>query len=749
MTLKKNLILVACVLSLSASAQEKTPQLGIDPVKEVIAAMTLDEKLEMLHGTGMGITSGTGPVAGSVGGPVPGAAGLTYAISRLGIPSIIMADGPAGLRIDSLRESDDKRYYATAFPTGTVLASTWNPELVQEVGRAMGNEVKEYGVDVLLAPGINIQRNPLCGRNYEYYSEDPLVSGRIGAAFVKGVQENGVGTSVKHFAANNQETNRAYVNSVVSERALREVYLRAFEMIVKEANPWTIMSSYNRVNGEYTSQSKRLLTTILRNEWGYQGMVTTDWFAGKNYPQQVLAGNDLLMPGRKTETKKIKKAIEDGLVKESDLDRNIENILNLVLKCPTFKHYKYSDNPDLKAHAQTARLAAAEGIVMLKNEAALPLAKGRVTVLGNASYETYIGGTGSGEVSKAYYISIAEGLRLAGYDIDHQLTARHQQHIAEERAKQPARTNLLQKVNNLPEMMWAKNELQTMAAATDVAVITLGRNAGEGSDRKVDIDYRLSTSEMALIDNAAETFHAAGKKVVVILNIDGVIDVASWRDKVDAILVTWLPGQEAGNALADVISGKICPSGKLAITFPQTYNDVPSAQTFPGQPAERPDSSVYNEGIYVGYRYANTNKVTPAYEFGYGLSYTTFSMSKLKVKALGGNRYEVKVTVKNTGKTAGKEVAQLYLSSPAVSIDKPSEELKGFVKTKLLKPGESQTVSLTLTPRDMASFNPASSSWIADKGTYTVKIGNSSRNFLQTASFNLKNDIVVERCHTL
>lgn len=749
MKLKKTIATLLCAICLQASAQTALPQLGKASIKDIIAAMTLDEKIEFIHGIGMNVSSGNGPVAGSILGRVPGAAGATNKIERLGIPSIIMADGPAGLRIDTLRNGDSRRYYTTAFPTGTILASTWSPMLIEEVGKAMGNEVKEYGVDILLAPGINIQRNLLCGRNYEYYSEDPFLTGRIGAAFVKGVQSNGVGTSVKHFAANNQETGRNYVDAIVSERALREIYLRAFQYIVKTAQPWTVMSSYNKLNGTYTSESKRLLTDILRDEWGFNGIVTTDWYAGRNYPDQMKAGNDLLMPGKAQESKKLKAAIAKGTLDVKDIDRNIERILQLVLKCPSYSSYKYSNNPDLKAHAAIARKAAVEGLVLLKNNAnTLPVAMGKVCLLGNTSYSTLVGGTGSGEVASAHNVSIAEGLQEAGIDIDPALIAIHNSYIKEQEAKRPPRTNILQKISVLPEKNWTEEELSSLAANNDMAVITIGRNAGEGSDRKVDVDYMLSPNELALIDATSKAFHAKGKKVVVLLNIDGVVDVCSWQDKADAILVAWLPGVQAGNAVADVLTGKENPSGRLAITFPKTYDDVPSAKTFPGEPADRPNSSTYNEGIYVGYRHCNTNHVAPAYEFGYGLSYTTFDINKLKLnKKKFYDKIIVTATVKNTGKKTGKQVVQLYLSAPSTKLDKPSEELKGFVKTDMLKPGEKQVVSFTLTPDELASYNTDASAWVADKGEYTVKIGDSSRHFVQTATFSLADDIVVEKCH--
>ena len=750
MKFKTVLLSAACMVALGVTAQ---PKLSKATIKDVVKAMTLEEKIEFLHGIGMPTASGSGPVTGSVQGKVPGAAGETQKMERMGIPAVIMADGPAGLRIDTLRWGNTKRYYTTAFPTGTILASTWNTSLVEEVGNAMGNETKEYGVDILLAPGMNIQRNLLCGRNYEYYSEDPYLTGHIAAAMVNGVQKNGVGTSVKHFAANNQETRRASVDARMSERALREIYLRAFQYVVKTAQPWTVMSSYNKLNGKFTAESKYLLTTILRDEWGYKGMVTTDWFAGKDFAAQVAAGNDLMMPGRPNETEQIKAAIANGTLSMEEVDRNIERILELVVKCPSFLGYKYSDNPDLMAHAQVSRNAATEGMVLLKNSLipVLPLKKGiSVALLGNYSYKTIVGGTGSGEVPSAHNVSIAEGLKNAGFTINKELVALHAKYIAEEEAKLPQRTQIIQKVEAIPERLWTKDELQQLAAKNDIAVITIGRIAGEGRDRKVDADYKLSDAELAMLSNASEVFHAKGKKVVAVLNVDGVIDAYTWADKVDAILVAWLPGVQAGNAVADVVCGKVNPSGKLAITFPKAYEDVPSAKDFPGVPAKKPQYCEYNDDIFVGYRYHNSKNVEPAYPFGYGLSYTTFSMSGLKLSGKTfNNKMTATVIVKNTGKVAGKEVVQLYLSAPVTSQEKPSEELKGFVKTKLLKPGEKQVITFTLSADDLASYYPDQSSWIADKGTYTVKVGNSSRNFQQEASFTLENDVVTEKCHSM
>ena len=735
-----------CAMTFRGASADNLPQLGKSPIKDVIKAMTIEEKLEFIHGTGMLLSNTNGPVAGSIGGVVSGAAGTTLAIPRLGIPAIVMADGPAGLRIDTLRTGDSRRYYTTAFPTGTIVASTWNPQLARKMGEAMGEEVRDYGVDILLAPGVNIQRNPLCGRNYEYFSEDPLLSGIMGAAIVQGIQSNGVGASLKHFAVNNQETGRSSVDAVISQRALREIYLRGFEIAVKKAFPWTIMSAYNKINGTYCSENPWLLTDVLRSQWGFKGMVTTDWFAGRNYANQLKAGNDLLMPGRKAETKRIKAALESGQITEADIDKNVERILQLILKCPAFKHYQYSNHTNLKAHAAMARQVAEEGIVLLKNDAqTLPLPKGRLTLLGNSAFDTYIGGTGSGEVAKAYAISVAQGLEIAGYKIEKTLFNTYVRHIADEKAKRPKRTNILQKIDNLPEKAWTEDELKQMASSSEAALITIGRNAGEGADRKVETDYLLSDAEQSLISSTAKAFHAQGKKVIVVLNIDGVVDVTSWRDQADAILIAWLPGQEGGRALASVVTGEKNPSGKLAQTFPVRYSDVPSATAFPGVPISYPDSTIYNEGIYVGYRYYTSKGVPTAYPFGYGLSYTTFAVKQLK---LNSNAFKDKltatVTVTNTGKRPGKEVVQLYLSAPATKIDKPRMELKGFIKTRLLRPGEAQTLSFTLFPEDLASFSEQNQAWVADKGSYTVNIGNSSEHIMQRASFALNRQINIK-----
>ncbi|UKT63985.1 glycoside hydrolase family 3 N-terminal domain-containing protein [Pedobacter mucosus] len=736
-----------------------------DRITDLISKMTDDEKASMLMGTGMPGFDGLTPVVGAIEGRVPGAAGGTYAIKRLGIPEIIVADGPAGLRIKPIRDNDKNTYYCTAFPVGTALASTWNPLLIESVGKAMGNEVKEYGVDVLLAPALNIHRNPLNGRNFEYYSEDPLIAGKIAAAMVNGIQSNGVGTSVKHFAANNQETNRLSINENITERAMRELYLKGFEITVKESSPWTIMSSYNKINGTYTSARKDLLTDILRDEWGFKGIVMTDWFGGfagfssiqggtSNVADQLTAGNDLLMPGIPAQKKAILEAMKNGKLTKEVVDRDLRNILTLVLKSSTMAKYKYSDKPDLKSHTAITRSAAAEGMILLKNDAAILPFNSKanpISAFGVTSYDFIAGGTGSGDVNEAYTVSLIEGLNKAGYKLDDELNKMYSPFVAKEKAAELAsrkERGILALPQRLPELELSKDLIAKKAESTALAIITVGRNSGEGGDRNINDDFNLAADEIMLINNVSEAFHAKGKKVVVILNIGGVIETASWKDKVDAILLSWQPGQEGGNSVADIISGKVNPSGKLTMTFPVKYEDTPSAKNWLGTPIANPENVTYEEGIYVGYRYLNTFNIKPSYEFGYGLSYTNFDYTNLKLsnKTFNG-KIIASLSIKNTGKVAGKEVIELYLSAPHQNIDKPKMELKAFAKTKLLKAGESQTVELTILPKDLASFMESKSAWIAEKGEYKVAIGSSSLNIKQTATFSLTKELEVEKVH--
>lgn len=743
-------LLLSSTFAFCQNNSSNSVKLSSKTINEVVSAMTLEEKASLVVGTGLRF-EGKGPVIGEADGKVSGAAGNTMNFNQYGIPGTVMADGPAGVRIDATRKNDTRTYYATAWPVGTLLASSWDTTLVRSVGVAFGNEIKEYGVDVILAPGMNIQRDPLNGRNFEYYSEDPLLTGLIGSAMVKGIQSNGVGTSVKHFAANNQETKRNSIDAVVSERALREIYLKGFELVVKNAQPWTIMSSYNKINGVYSSESKDLLTSILRDEWGFKGIVMTDWYGGKDAVAQMNGGNDMIQPGSKSKTQSIIDGVKNGTLDEKLLDCNVTRILEYILKTPSYSKYSYSDKPDLKAHAQIARHAAAESIVLLKNATnTLPVKSGaQIALFGVGSYQTVIGGTGSGQVNVAYSVNINQGLTNSGYLINQELEKKYAQYIQEDIAAHPKKGSLtLGAPRMLPEYFPEKDRIESALNGCNIAVYTISRNAGEGADRKVNDDFNLTENEQLLIKTLSQSSHQKGKKFVVILNIGGVIETSSWRDMADAILLVWQPGIESGNAVADVISGNVNPSGKLAITFPVNYTDVPSSKNFPGLPTENPVQVKYEEGIYVGYRYYSSFGVKPAFPFGYGLSYTQFGYSNLK---LSSNRFDKKIVatveVKNTGKVAGKEVVQLYLSAPVKTLEKPSIELKGFAKTALLKPGESQTLTFTIDSHSLASFNTEVSAWVADEGIYTVNIATSADDVKLKKSFTLENTLEVDRVH--
>ena len=726
------------------------PQLGKASLEDVIGAMTLEEKAHLVIGTGMaGFENGDSAVVGETRSLVPGAAGTTYPIPRLGIPSIVLADGPAGLRINPTREGDTATYYCTHFPIGTLLASTWDQELVENVGRAIGNEVLEYGADVLLAPALNIHRHPLCGRNFEYYSEDPLVSGKMAAAYVRGVQSNGVGTSIKHFAVNNQETNRMANDAQVSPRALREIYLKGFEIAVKESDPWTVMSSYNYVNGVYASESPELQTTLLRDEWGFKGMVMTDWFGGKDAVAQMKAGNDMLQPGYDKQYRDIVAGVKEGRLDETVLDRNVKRILELILRTPRFKGYPFSNKPDLKAHAAITRQSATEGMVLLKNEnKALPLSADvkRVALFGCTSYNFIAGGTGSGNVNRAYTVSLLDGLKNAGYETDDRLKADYEAHIAAEQERlkpEDGKFSAFMPVVLPQEMTFEEARLKELAAQSDMALITIGRGSGEFLDRE-SANFYLSKEKRQLMQDVCRVFHAAGKKVVVVLNIGGTIETSSWKALPDAILCAWQGGQEGGNSVVDVLSGKASPCGKLTMTFPVRFEDHASTANFPvdlksdidivnANKGEKKhslkdvDYTRYEEDIYVGYRYFDSFGKEVSYPFGYGLSYTTFAYDKASIRADNG-LYTVTVEVKNTGKTAGREVVQLYVTAPDASgTNKPEKELKAFAKTRELKPGESEVVTLKVNTADLASYEEASSSWVVAAGNYKFLVGASSR----------------------
>ena len=755
----KKVLITGLMALLTTTTMTAQPKLRADNIDEVLSAMTLEEKAQLLVGGGNDSFVGSGAMLGHQKKLVAGAAGITVEIPRLGIPATVLTDGPAGVHIDRKRDGDPNDYSATGFPVGTCLASTWNTDLVEQVGRAIGNETLEYGCDVILGPGMNLHRNPLCGRNFEYFSEDPFVTGAMGTAFTLGVQSQGVGVSAKHYAVNSQETARTKVDERVSQRALRELYLRGFEMTVRKADPWTIMSAYNKVNGTYAQGHKQLLTTILRDDWGFKGIVMTDWIRKRDdlpVSQEVEAGNDLLTPGYPDQAKDIVEAVKSGKLDIKYVDLNVRRMLEYIVKTPRFKGYKYS-KPDLKAHAAITRQSSTEGMVLLKNSGVLPMKNLKtVALFGVSSYDFLSGGLGSGAVNVPYVVDMVQGLKNIGVQTTPLLTEIYQNYVKYAKAKLRADKNpimwfLDQGQPKLDEIEITERCVAHEVQQADAAIITIGRQAGEGMDRKIDGEFNLTKEERDMISRVSDQFHAAGKPVIVILNSGSVMETCSWRDRVDAILCAWQPGEEGGNSVADVLTGKANPSGKLTMTWPVSATDHPSTKNFPqdmdvysyremkgwGYPIPNEDATNHEEGIYVGYRHFDTHQVPVAYPFGFGLSYSTFAFSQPKVK-LEGDAVAVTVTVKNTGSVAGKEVAQVYVTAPKGNIDKPVHELKAFAKTRELQPGESQTLTMRIERRMLTSFDEAGSQWLGEAGAYTFRIGNSSRNLPLSATLQLK-----------
>lgn len=737
---------------------QNAPQLTAKNIDEVLKSMTLEEKAQLLVGDGNSGFVGSGAILGHQSSLVAGAAGQTVGYEKYGIPATILSDGPAGVHIDATRKGTTQTFYATGFPVGTCLASTWNPQLVYKVGQAIGNETLEYGCDVVLGPGLNIQRNPLGGRNFEYYSEDPYLTGTIGAAMVNGIQSEGVGTSPKHFAANSQESDRVRVDERISQRALREIYLRGFEKVVREAKPWTIMASYNRINGIFSQGNYDLLTTVLRNEWGFRGIVMTDWIGKRSdlpTTEEVHAGDNLLMPGYPQQTHDIIDAVKNGTLDIKDVDRNVRDILEYIVKTPSFRHYKASNKPDLKAHAAITRQSSAEGMVLLKNDNnTLPIKDLKtVALFGVNSYDFLSGGLGSGAVNVPYVVDMVQGLKNIGVKTTTALTDIYEKYIPFAKAKLKADKNpemwfLDQGKPKLDEIEISDRLIQHELPSADAAIITIARQAGEGMDRDIS-EFNLSAKERDMVNRVSDLFHAAGKPVIVIINSGSSIETASWSNRVDAILVAWQPGEEGGNSVADVLTGKVCPSGHLTATWPISIGDDPSTYNFPRRPdyynlTDKYDNgslkgvnySNHNEDIYVGYRYYDTFNKHVAYPFGYGLSYTTFEFSKLSAKNSGDN-ITITVNVRNTGKVSGKQVAQIYVTAPKGRLEKPTKELKAFAKTSLLKPGQSETLKMTIPMRELASFDEANSQWLAEAGQYSFLVGNNVEDIKDGVTLNL------------
>ena len=719
---------------------------------DLLSKLTLEEKIHLLKGSG--IKSALGISSDGI----PGAVGTIVPTPRLGLPEIYLSDGPAGLRIASKRKNQDRTYYCTAFPIGTLLASTWDKDLVESVGNSMGNEALNYGIDVILGPGVNIHRHPLCGRNFEYYSEDPFLSGNIGAAMVNGIESNGVGTSPKHFVVNNQETSRNWNDAIVSERALREIYLKGYEIIVKKSQPWTIMTSYNKINGTYAPENKRLLTDILKQEWGFEGVVMTDWYGGQSATAIINAGNDLIEPGTKNDWDELKDSAADGSLPLSNINTSVKRILKLILKSKKMENYEFKNNPDLEKHALITRKSAAEGMVLLKNsDNTLPMKNiSNIALIGSSSYEFIAGGTGSGDVEEAYSIALDDALTKNGFEINDVALNEYFIQNAKNLKDKEGDTEIPGAIGVAMSMMnpytpikmdYSIELLNQISAASDIAIVTIGRNSGESSDRVLDDDFLLSKKEEQMIKKTCDVFHSKGKKVVVILNIGGVIETSSWKNQPDAILLAWQGGQEGGNSVVDILTGKINPSGKLPMTFPVDINDHKSTLNFPmdgeklelsdmifGVDYDKPenekirnkDYTVYEEGIYVGYRHFDKNNIKVSFPFGYGLSYTNFEYSDLKV-IKQDQKINLSLKIKNTGYVKGKEIIQVYISKINSKIDRPTKELKGFSKTRLLNVAESSILEIEIPLSDFSYWNEEINNWSIENGEYNILIGSSSR----------------------
>ena len=717
-------IAAQCGYSLHVNAQ----QLNVNNIDDVVNAMTIEEKCHLVLGCGMHFNDEA---------KFPGTAGSTYAVPRLGIPATYCADSQQGLRMNANRDWDHHDYYPTDFVASMRI----------------------------LSPAMNLIRNPLCGRNHEYYSEDPYLSGTIAAGYVRGVQSEGTAACPKHFIANNQETNRNSNISQVSQRALREIYLKAFEIMVKESDPWTIMTSYNKLNGPYALQNRDLLTTIVRDEWGWKGMYVSDWNAGDDAVAAMKAGNDMLQPGQDKQYQAILDAAKSGKLSMDILNANVKRILEYIVKTHNFKGYQYGNEPNLKAHAQIVREVGADGIVLLKNNGILPLTGKRVALFGCTSYDWISGGSGFGGTSVGHYtVSLIEGMRSAGYEVYKPLISIYKQHIASEEKRlfpngrppfsitPPARAE---------EKAFTAEEMNDAIDGSDVAIISLGRKSGEAADRS-EADFYLKEGESQLIKTVSEAYHAKGKKVIVLLDICSPIDVASWQNQVDALVCTWQGGQESGFSVADVLSGKVNPSGKLPMTFQIKYGDAYADKNFPANvddktlgamfmwgydkdkaPEERnPEANIdytnYEEDIYVGYRYFDSFGKDVAYPFGFGLSYTTFSYDNMNVSEAGGV-YTVKVDVKNTGSRAGRNVVELFVAAPnSKKLNKPEKELRNYAKTKNLKPGETETITMQVKTEDLASFNEKASAWKTDAGDYTFMICSSANDIEAKATAKVK-----------
>ncbi|SER70543.1 beta-glucosidase [Streptomyces sp. yr375] len=652
----------------------------------------------------------------------------TRALDEAGVPAVVLTDGPHGVRRQRAG-ADHLGFHAsepaTCFPPAVAVGSSWDTEVAARVGAALGREARALGVGVLLGPGVNIKRSPLCGRNFEYYSEDPLLSGVLGAAFVRALQAQGVGATVKHFAANNQETNRMRVSADVDERTLREIYLPAFERVVTEARPAAVMAAYNRLNGVPASQHSRLLTDILRAEWGFEGVVVSDWGAVGDRVAALAAGLDLQMPGPDTANDAaIVRAVHDGVLAEAVVDASVRRVAELAATAHAAAAGPAGATDASEAagtvgavgdalaaeHHALARELAADCVVLLKNEGnALPLVEGsRVAVVGEFAVDPQFQGGGSSLVNAPCVDTPLAALRALGHTVTYAAGCTQDQALD-------------------PEAL--REEAVRVAREAEVAVVFVGlRGETEGSDRE---DLELPAEQVELVRAVA----AVAARTVVVVSAGGVVSLEGWHDDADAIVAGWLLGQAAGGALSDVLSGVVNPSGRLAESIPLRLADNPSYLTFPGEAGH----VRYGEGVMVGYRHYETVGRAVRYPFGHGLSYTTFSTGELAVDVTGDDTATVRVTVTNTGDRAGKHVVQVYVATAAGPVRRPARELRAFTKLALL-PGESRTVELPLDRRAFAYYDVEQSRWAVAPGSYTVQIGESAGRVVAEQTVTLTGD---------
>ncbi len=663
-------------------------------IQSIFSQLTLEEKAALCTGASMW---------------------TTVAVERLGVPAIVLTDGPHGVRLSPDVNSIGKTSLpATCFPTASCLAATWDRALIRQVGEALGAEARALGVGVLLGPGINMKRDPRCGRNFEYYAEDPFLAGELAASFIQGVQSQGVGTSLKHFAVNNQETERFRIDALVDERTLREIYLTAFETAVKIGQPWTVMCAYNKVNGTYCSEHRQLLTEILKQEWGFEGLVVSDWGAVHDRVKSLQGGLDLEMPGpQPRRTQAVIEAVKSGSLDEAVLDEAVRRILRIV--------FRAAETPkggafDIAGHHALARRVAAEGMVLLKNNGILPLQQPRrIAVIGRSAKEPYFQGGGSSHINPTQVdIPFDELQKLAG---DAKLS------YCEGYPATPAFDQAL------------IDEAVVVAQMADVALLFIALPAfieSEGYDRA---DLNLTPQQTALIRAVC----AAQPNSVVILNNGSALTMGEWLDGPAAVLEAWMMGQAGGGAIADVLFGRVNPSGKLAETFPLRLADVPTYINFPGGAGQ----VRYGEGIFIGYRYYDAKELPVAFPFGYGLSYTSFAYSNPRLSAASFNDVDgviVFVDVTNTGPVAGKEIVQVYVHDRKASLPRPPKELKGFA-TVVLQPGETQTVAIPLDFRAFAFYHPGYRQWIAEDGEFDILIGASAADIRCTVRATLRSTL--------